>query len=336
MVHSRRFTKREALRQRARPAVITGAVVVLGFALFATIRCPAAAAKPPVEHVVVIGCDGFGSLGITESNTPVLHRLMKEGAYTLHARGVMPTSSSPNWASMIMGAGPEQHGVTSNDWETNKFEIAPTVKGPAGFFPTVFGLLRQQKPASKIACIHDWDGFGRLVEPGAPNVLENVKGSTNTAKRAIEVLQKEKPTFLFIHFDDVDHAGHTFGWKSPEYFAAVAQIDDLIGQVLSALGEAGIRDQTVVLVTADHGGVGKGHGGATMAEIEIPWIIRGPGIRRGYEIKSPVNTYDTAATIAFLLKVTPPDAWIGRPVIEALEPGVRAVRSKQAGGSQGN
>src|SRR5262245_28038581 len=101
------------------------------------VRLPLNAA---VSHLVVIGCDGFGSIGFTGSNTPVLHRLMKEGAYTLRARGVMPTSSSPNWASMIMGAGPEQHGVTSNEWQTNNFEIAPTVHGSAGFFPTIFGL----------------------------------------------------------------------------------------------------------------------------------------------------------------------------------------------------
>ncbi|HTL58604.1 MAG TPA: alkaline phosphatase [Candidatus Limnocylindrales bacterium] len=272
-----------------------------------------------LQHLVVIGCDGFGSVGFTDSNTPVLHRLMREGSYTLHARGVMPTSSSPNWASMIMGAGPEQHGVTSNDWETNKFEIAPTVIGSGGFFPTIFGALRAQRPGSKIAVIHDWDGFGRLVEPRAPDILENHKGSTNTTRRAIEVILKEKPTFLFVHFDDVDHAGHTFGWKSPEYFETVAEVDGLIGDLLEALSRAGIREQTVVLMTADHGGKAKSHGGPTMEELEIPWIIAGPGIRRGHEIKSPVNTYDTAATIAHLFGVKPPEGWIAQPVREALE-----------------
>jgi predicted AlkP superfamily pyrophosphatase or phosphodiesterase len=270
-------------------------------------------------HLVVIGCDGFGSVGFTPSNTPVLHRLMGEGAHTLHARGVMPTSSSPNWASMIMGAGPEQHGVTSNDWETNKFDIAPTVRGSGGIFPTIFGLLREQRPASKIACVHDWDGFGRLVEPRAPDILENVKGSPDTAKRAVEIIKAQKPTFLFVHFDDVDHAGHTFGWKSAEYFATVEQIDSLIGDLLTALNDAGIRDQTVVLMTADHGGNGKSHGGNTMQELEIPWIISGPGIKRNHEIATPVNTYDTAATIALLFGLKPPEGWIGQPVLEALE-----------------
>jgi predicted AlkP superfamily pyrophosphatase or phosphodiesterase len=275
---------------------------------------PAGAA---VRHLVIVGCDGFGAIGFTPSNTPVLHRLMRQGAWTLHARGVMPTSSSPNWASMIMGAGPEQHGVTSNDWETNKFEIAPLALGTGPMFPTIFGLLRQQRPKAWIGCVHDWDGFGRLLEPRAPNLLENVTNSTRTAARACEVIRRYQPTFLFIHFDMVDHAGHEHGWLSPEYFQAVDQADGLIGQVLQALDQAGIRKETVVLMTADHGGLGTHHGGATMAELEIPWILSGPGVQRGYELRHPVNTYDTAATVAYLFRLKPPAVWIGRPVLEA-------------------
>ncbi|HTL17290.1 MAG TPA: alkaline phosphatase, partial [Patescibacteria group bacterium] len=248
-----------------------------------------------------------------------LHQLMREGSFTLHARGVMPTSSSPNWASMIMGAGPEQHGVTSNDWETNKFEIPPIATGMGPIFPTIFGVLRQQRPDAYIACVHDWDGFGRLMERPALNLLENVKGSRNTARRAGEVIRQHKPTFLFVHFDDVDHAGHEFGWKTPQYFQAVQEVDSLIGGLVAELKQAGIRDKTVVIMTADHGGKGKSHGEPTMEELEIPVIIAGPGIKRGYEITSPVNTYDTAATVARLFEVKPPDAWIGRAISEALE-----------------
>src|SRR5262249_36596357 len=201
---------------------------------------------------------------------PVLHSLMREGAHTLRARGVMPTSSSPNWASMIMGAGPEQHGVTSNDWETNKFEIAPVARGSGAMFPTIFGVLREQRPKAWIGCVPDWDGFGRLFEPRSADLVENVKGSPSTARRAAEVIRQYKPTFLFVHFDDVDHAGHEFGWLSPEFFQAVAKADALAGDLLGALTDAGIREQTVVIMSADHGGKEKSHGGPTMDEIEIP------------------------------------------------------------------
>jgi predicted AlkP superfamily pyrophosphatase or phosphodiesterase len=280
--------------------------------------CACLAAIPGVEHVVVIGCDGFGSLAFSGDHTPTLSGLMREGAYTLKARGVMPTSSSPNWASMIMGAGPEQHGITSNDWETNKFKIAPTATGPGGIFPTIFGVLREQKPDARIACIYDWDGFGRLLERSALNVLENVKGSPATAKRAIEVLQREKPNFLFIHFDDVDHAGHEKGWKSPEYYRAVREVDGLIGGIVAALKEAGLYEKTIVVMTADHGGSGTSHGGESMEELEIPLILRGPGVRH-VEIKTFVNTYDLAPTLAWIFGVKPPACWIGKPMLEAFE-----------------
>jgi Protein of unknown function (DUF1559) len=72
--------------------------------------------------------------------------------------------------------------------------------------------------------------------------------------------------------------------------------------------------QTVVLVTADHGGMGKGHGGATMAELEIPWILHGPGVATGKELTTFVSTYDTAATIAYIFGLKTPECWIARPV----------------------
>jgi predicted AlkP superfamily pyrophosphatase or phosphodiesterase len=289
-----------------------------------------------VQHVVVIGVDGMSPNGVLKAEAPNLKRLREQGAWTFHARGVMPTSSSPNWASMIMGAGPEQHGVTSNEWETNKFEIEPTIKGPGGIFPTIFSVVRAQRRASFLAVYHDWDGFGRLVERNLVNVVEHDEGPTNTMHQAVACLLSHQPTLLFVHLDHVDHAGHEFGHGTPQYYESVKVADELLGQMLAAIREAGLQESTVLLVTADHGGIGKGHGGATMAEIEIPWIICGPGIRRGYEIKSPVNTYDTAATIALMLKVTPPDAWIARPVIEAFEPGFQDMSRKRTGDLKGN
>ena len=73
------------------------------------------------------------------------------------------------------------------------------------------------------------------------------------------------------------------------------------------------------MVTADHGGKDKGHGGPTVGEIEIPWIISGPGVISGHEIRSYVNTYDTAPTIAHIFGLKTPSCWIGKPVLEAFK-----------------
>ena len=151
----------------------------------------------------------------------------------------------------------------------------------------------------------------------AVDVLEHLDGPIKTTERAIAYLKEKRPEFTFIHLDHVDGAGHDHGHGSPEYYEAVSEADRLIALILQGLKDAGIAQETIVLITADHGGKGKGHGGATMEEIEIPWIIAGPGIASGKEIKDPVNTYDTAATIAFIFALTTPKAWIARSVDEA-------------------
>jgi len=293
------------------PIVLLAAFSTIGF------EGAANAAIAGAEHVVIIGCDGMSPNGVLKAKSPVMRQLMKEGAFTMHARGVMPTSSSPNWASMIMGAGPEQHGITSNDWQTNKFDIAPIATGSGGIFPTIFGLLREQRPKSVIACFHDWNDFGRLFERKAADMIEDSDGPTNAVQHAVAYIRQKKPTFTFIHLDHVDHVGHEVGHGTPEYFASVEVADKLIGEVIQGLKDAGIWKKSIVLITADHGGVGKGHGGATMAEIEIPWIIVGPGVAAGKEIKKPVNTYDTAVTVAYIFGLKTPDSWIGKPVTDA-------------------
>ena len=100
----------------------------------------------------------------------------------------------------------------------------------------------------------------------------------------------------------------------------------MIGLILDGLQDAGIAEQTIVLITADHGGKGKGHGGATMAEIEIPWILAGPGVAAGKELTRPVNTYDTAATVAYIFGLKTPECWIARPVVEAFTTAATAAR----------
>jgi hypothetical protein len=149
------------------------------------------AAEPQAmaRHLVIVGVDGLSPNGVIKANTPNMDRLMREGSWSMHARGVMPTSSSPNWASMISGAGPEQHGVTSNDWETYKFDIPPVVVGPGGIYPTIFGVLRQRKPDAIIVCFHDWDGFGRLFERGSVDLIEDSDGPNNDIRHAVACIK---------------------------------------------------------------------------------------------------------------------------------------------------
>lgn len=279
-----------------------------------------------VKHIVIIGFDGLSPDGLKHAKTPFFHKIMQEGASTLNARAVLPTSSSTNWASMIMGAGSEQHGITSNDWEKDNFTLPAIVQSEDFLFPSVFSLLNQQIPNAEIGAIYHWDGFGRLFEKSAVDYDVNPKTEDETARVASEYIIAKKPIFTFVHFDHIDHAGHEFGHGSPEYYKSVEKADALLGMLFQAINKAGIDEETMVIITSDHGGIGHGHGGESLKEIEIPFIVWGKSIKKNFQITSPVYQYDNAATVAYAMGITIPTAWIGKPVLNAFE-GINVVDS---------
>ncbi|WP_341840708.1 alkaline phosphatase [Chitinophaga caseinilytica] len=274
----------------------------------------AAFAQPKPKHVILVGSDGFGAYAFQKAQVPVLRAMMQEGAWTLQARTVLPSSSAPNWASMVMGAGPELHGYTT--WGSKKPDLPARMLDEYGMFPTVYGLLRKARPQSEIGVIYEWDGIGYLFPKAAVNKDENGDGDIAVAAAACNYIKSAKPTFLFVHLHDVDSVGHKVGHDTPEYYAAIERTDAHVGEILQAIRDAGIEKETVVIFTADHGGINKGHGSISMAEMQIPWIVKGPGIKAGHEVQTSVMTFDTAATIAKLFRLSPPQVWIGRAVTE--------------------
>lgn len=220
---------------------------------------------------------------------------------------------------MIMGADVEQHGIHSNDYERDRFILPPVVNGSSDIFPTIFGEIDRQIQQAKIAAVYHWKGFGRLFEANAVDYNQAAESENQAMDLALKYLFRERPVFTFVHLDHVDHAGHEYGHGSPAYYASVEKADSLIGRMVVAIEALGIQDQTLLLISADHGGIGMGHGGLTLEEMEIPFIMWGKSVKKGYAIPTPVYQYDNAATIAFALGIQAPYAWIGRPVLCAFE-----------------
>ena len=97
------------------------------------------------------------------------------------------------------------------------------------------------------------------------------------------------------------------------------QLDGYIGQIIQAVKDAGMLDETIFIVTADHGGIKKGHGGKTMEEMETAFIIAGKGIKKGYEFQESMMQFDCASTIAYIFGLKQPQVWIGRPMIQVFK-----------------
>lgn len=282
--------------------------------------------KPLVKHVVVIGVDGMSPHGMKNADTPTFDYLMENGAYTFHARAVLPTSSSPNWASMLMGAGPEQHGITSNGWDVDDHILPPSVLGKGNRFPSIYSLIREKTPNAETGAIYHWKGFGNLFEKKLVSYDKHFKTEYETTINTARYIKKHKPVYTFVQLDHVDGAGHKYGHGTEGYFKSIAYTDSLIKIMYDAIKDAGIADETLLLIMSDHGGIGYGHGGETIEEMEIPFILFGKGVKKGYKINHPVNVYDNASTAAFALGLKQPYAWIGRAVKSAFK-GYKAPES---------
>lgn len=274
------------------------------------------AAKGRAKHVVLIGLDGWGAYSVEKAEMPNVKKLMSEGSYTLKKRSVLPSSSAVNWASMFMGAGPELHGYT--EWGSQVPELPSRVLDEDGIFPTVFGLLRRAEPKAEIGCICEWDGIRYVVDTLALNydkhVAEASKEPEATARYAAEYIKQSKPNLVAVIFDNPDHVGHADGHDTPAYYDVLKQLDGYVGQIVQAVKDAGMLDETVFIVTADHGGINKGHGGKTMQEMETPFIISGKNIKKGYSFTESMMQFDIASTIAWIFNLEQPQVWIGRPM----------------------
>ncbi|WP_459188743.1 alkaline phosphatase [Parabacteroides sp. APC149_11_2_Y6] len=274
------------------------------------------AAKGKAKHVVMIGLDGWGAYSVEKADMPNVKKMMADGAYTLKKRSVLPSSSAVNWASMYMGACPELHGYT--EWGSQTPDLPSRVLDEDGIFPTIFGLLHRADPKAEIGCIYEWSGIRYVVDTLALNYDKHVTEKNNvsqaTARYAVDYIKSKRPNFVNIVFDEPDHVGHSDGHDTPGYYNKLKELDGYIGEIVEAVKAAGMLDETIFIVTADHGGINKGHGGKTMQEMETPFIVCGKGIKKGYEFQESMMQFDCASTLAYIFGLQQPQVWIGRPM----------------------
>lgn len=272
-----------------------------------------------IKHFYVIGVDAMSVEGLKQAHTPNMDQLMANGSVCYTVRTVQPSSSSPNWGSMLMGAGPEIHGNSSNDWRTDNFSLAPAAVTDYDMFPSVVSVVKAQRPEGKIGMLYHWDGFGNLFEKGVADLDQNYPSEKETAEAIAAYIKKDKPLFVFSQLDDVDHVGHAAGHMSKAYLEAINRVDSLVGVIVQATREAGILDETVFMIVSDHGGIGYGHGGTTLEESTVPFILSGKGIKKNFVVPTNVYMYDVAPTITYALGLDAPYAWRGKAIRCAFE-----------------
>ena len=128
--------------------------------------------------------------------------------------------------------------------------------------------------------------------------------------------------FAWIHLYDPHDP-----YEPPEPYAAqyagrpydgeVAWTDELIGRLEAGLQRLGRRDQTLLVVTSDHGeGLGEHdetvHGFFVYeSTLRVPLIVRGPGVAAGRRHEGVARSVDLMPSVLDLLGVHAPAGWKG-------------------------
>ena len=257
--------------------------------------------KRKYEHIIVIGVDGAGSW-FRDADTPCFDRIFEKGALTYNALSSNPTVSAECWGSMLLGVGPEVHKLTNDIVSSVPYDV----NSP---FPSLFRRIRESCPRAVLGSYCDWN-------PITYGIVENNIGVSHATARDEELtpvicdyIRENRPDFLFVHFDSVDGAGHRMGYGLPAFMERIHRVDQLIGEVYSATEDAGITENTLFMVIADHGGTnneeGKGsHGGWTDEEKYVTFAAAGKGINNT-EIKE-MNIRDLSAIVLYGMGIDSP------------------------------
>lgn len=275
---------------------------------------------PRAKHVILLGFDAMSARGVQRARTPHFNRMIDQGAVSIKARCIRPTISSQNWMSMVSGAPIEMHGVTGNDWEPDAHIIEPGLKNKKGLFPTIFDHIKTQRPEAKVYLYYEWTGQDRMYDVSVADKAVTGLNYDQTLTQAIDAFFQDQPEFLFVSINQTDHVGHESGHESNQYLATITHFDSIVGGLLDRLQQTGLLEETVVIVTADHGGLGSGHGGDSEAELEIPIILYGGPVTKGKVLEHTPLIYDIAATVGGLLGVSLPQECVGKFIGEAFEP----------------
>jgi predicted AlkP superfamily pyrophosphatase or phosphodiesterase len=258
---------------------------------------------PLARRVLILSIDGLRPDAILLAPMPNLMALMQDGAYSLTAQTTHPSATLPAHVSMLSGQCPQKHGVDWNDYipengfaqVTDVFDLAHV----AGMKTVMFVGKEKLRQVTESTDVFEYINDRDLV----------------ITERLIENFPTDFG-LMFVHFPTADWMGHVYGWLSGEQLSVLFRADQALGNLLAELDAHGIRDETLIIVTSDHGGHGTIHGTRLPEDMTIPWIASGAGVQSS-ALTSSITTIDTAATVALALNLSIPAEWDGVPVYGA-------------------
>lgn len=287
---------------------------------------PAAASTGPsasVDRVLLVSVDGLR--GDALRHMPQLWALAQGGRWTDSARTIVPSRTLPAHLAMLTGRDVSAFGITSNALD-DQTALSLALKGATSVFAWLTSAGSRSAAVVGASLVPEARRDVARQFLGVDSLVVTALDASRVADAAVPLLLGEAPAarrrLVFVHFSDVDLAGHDSGWTDAQglgaaYLAAALRVDSAIARLYAAVASDVDARRALMIVTADHGGgAGTGcvagvdasheHCTGAPADVTIPLVMLGDG-GQGRFAGTPRLT-QIARTVAARLGVAAPSA----------------------------
>ncbi|MBN2054101.1 sulfatase [bacterium] len=284
--------------------------------------------QPNVVLIVIdtLRADHLPFLGYKVDTAPFLTSLAADSAVFTHAYAAS-SWTAPATASILTSLYPFQHGVTMGMLATKELQkINPDIK--INRIPDEIETLPETLKAAGYTTyaitdninICEAEGFHKGFDRFINHRYQGAETVAAELKEWLPEIRAQERSFIYLHFNDPHQPLHE---RAPWYVRRDSVREDMLAKYDSEIRYLdahlkdlftlfGWRENTLVVVTADHGEEfwdhgGMGHGYSLYNEvIHVPLFFYLPGAtRRGVVINHTVSTLDVAPTVRAILGLPP-------------------------------
>jgi predicted AlkP superfamily pyrophosphatase or phosphodiesterase len=236
------------------------AFLIAALAVIAALAGPRAQTRNPL--LILVSFDGWRWDYTDRAHVPNLRALATRGVRAKALIPSFPSLTFPNHYTIVTGLYPGHHGIVSNTMATpampQRFSMSSSAVRDAAWYggePVWVTAIRQKRSAMSMF----WPGSEAPIRGVSPTRWWPFDGNVPNGERVRRVLEwlslpeEERPAFVSLYFQEVDHIGHVNGPDSPEVLEAAAQLDEALGQLLTDIERLGLTDRANIVVVSDHG-----------------------------------------------------------------------------------
>ena len=225
-------------------------------------------ARKPYAPLILISFDGYRADYIERGLSPALTALANDGVRATALRPAFPTLTFPNHYTIVTGRYPDHHGIVNNrmvDPVSGKrfvYSDPKTIADPAwwGSDPIWVSIERLGGHTATMF----WPGSDVAIDGVRPEHWLPFDATMTPDARVAQVLAwldlplAERPDFITLYFEQVDHAAHYFGPASNETNDALRELDAALARLVDGLKRRGLFDAANLVIVSDHGGTPSG------------------------------------------------------------------------------